>query len=264
MPLGSTRALPDALPPTAPRPARRPVAVLAIIVASWLLIACGSLSSPTASPSAPPATSSPAAASASASPTAVAWRDYAVEKPLPFTISLPASWEAIDPTQLADAGALAELKERNPGLAGVIDASVEQMRSGSIAFVGLDAASATEGRPFADNVNVVPPRGRLSTANWNRFVTESMVQVRTALKLAAAPRTTAIRLAGADRAVETNYGYELATPDGNRLRVGVQQYLILAGDRPFVLSLTTTQEDLAGRRDLFREIANRFRPSRGS
>lgn len=235
------------------------VAGAAAIAVTTLLAGCGSATRPpSASPSQATASASNAASS-SASPSAAAWREYEVEKPEPFTISLPASWEAIDPTQLGDAGALEQLKDRNPALAAVIDSSVEQMRSGSIAFVGLDAASASEARPFADNVNVVPPRGRLSAANWSRFVTESMAAVQQALKLGAPPRTTPIRLAGADQAVETTYGYELSTPDGSRISVGVQQYLILARDKPFVLSLTTTQDQLATRRDLFREIANRFR-----
>ena len=234
------------------------LAAAATIAVAILLAGCGSATrSPSGSPSGAAASSS--AASPSASPSGAGWREYEVEKPEPFTISLPESWEAIDPTQLGDAGALEQLKDRNPALAGVIDSSVEQMRSGSIAFVGLDAASATEARPFADNVNVVPPSGRLSAANWNRFVTESMAAVQRALKLRAPPRTTPIRLAGGDQAVETTYGYELSTPDGSKISVGVQQYLILARDKPFVLSLTTTQDQLAARRDLFREIANRFR-----
>jgi hypothetical protein len=191
---------------------------------------------------------------------AITWKDYSIEKPEPFRVSLPDTWQAIDASQLADSETLTKLEQQNPSLAGILRASIEQMRRGGISFVAIDPESAGAGRPFADNLNVVPPSGQVTPDKWAEFVRQSALGVQNALKLSQAPTATAAPLPNVDHAAELTYSYELAMPTGEKLTIAVQQYLILAGTKPFVLSMSTTQDQQSARRDLFTEIANRFRP----
>jgi hypothetical protein len=212
-----------------------------------------------------PATSPPAARTSvpSLSPTraaATTWKEYSVAQPEPFRVALPDTWQAIDASRLADDETLVKLEQQNPTLAGILRASIEQMRSGGISFVAIDPDSASGARPFADNLNVVPPSGQVTSAQWDEYVRQSTASVKDALKLAQAPPASAVSLPNATRATELIYTYELAMPTGERLTVAVQQYLILAGTKPYVLSMSTTQDQQATRRELFTEIANRFKP----
>jgi hypothetical protein len=208
-----------------------------------------------------PGASGPAVSSATASASAaISWKDYTVQKPEPFRISLPDTWQAIDASQLADSETLTKLEQQNPSLAGILRTSIEQMRSGGISFVAIDPQSASTTRPFADNLNVVPPKGQVTAERWDEFVRQSAIGIQDALKLPQAPGTTAVTLPNTQRAVELMYSYELAMPTGEKLTVAVQQYLILAANKPFVLSMSTTVDQQAARRALFTEIANRFNP----
>jgi hypothetical protein len=202
----------------------------------------------------------PSASASSSSLAAVTWKDYSVEKPEPFRISLPDTWQAIDASQLADSEMLTKLQQQNPNLAAILRTSIDQMRSGGISFVAIDPQSASTTRPFADNLNVVPPKGQVTTDRWDEFVRQSAIGIQQALKLAQPPRATSVSLPNAERAAELIYTYELAMPSGEKLVVAVQQYLLLAKNKPFVLSMSTTQDQQAARRDLFTEIANRFKP----
>jgi hypothetical protein len=245
------------------RPAASPNALMLLGLALSLMAASCVTGAPTSSPAA--TESSVATASESAVPSAtglaaITWKDYSVQKPAPFRVSLPDTWQAIDASQLADNETLTKLEQQNPSLAGVLHASIEQMRKGGISFVAIDPQSASTVRPFADNLNVVPPSGQVTPDKWDQYVRQSALGVQDALKLQQAPTATSVSLPNAPRAAQLIYSYELAMPSGEKLTVAVQQYLILAGNKPFVLSMSTTQDQQVARRDLFTEIANRFKP----
>jgi hypothetical protein len=236
-----------------------------VALAAAIVVACATSAPVTPTPSAPaptPAGSPGATGSPSVSPTAAAvtWKEYSVAKPEPFRVALPDTWQAIDAAQLADDETLVKLEQQNPALAGILRASIEQMRSGGISFVAIEPSSISSTRPFADNLNVVPPSGQVTSAQWDEYVRQSTASVRDALKLPQPPPANTVLLPNASRAVELIYTYELAMPTGEKLTVAVQQYLILSGSKPFVLSMSTTQDQQATRRDLFNEIAKRFRP----
>ncbi|MDQ3871568.1 MAG: hypothetical protein M3301_08150 [Chloroflexota bacterium] len=241
----------------------------AIVLASLALGACAT--SPPATTGAPaaanqaqetPAPTTTAAAPASPGGSAIAWVDYAIAPPGAFHISLPQTWQAIDPSQLADAAALDALKRQNPVMAPTIQQSVEQMRSGNIAFLGVDPSSASPAEPYPDSLAVARPDVGVGPDRWNEFVARNIDAVRQQLGLQQGPTTASVSLPAADDAVEAIYSYALTTLDGRRITIVAQQYLVRAGDRAFVLTLTTTGERAAVRRDLFREIANRFAPQR--
>jgi hypothetical protein len=240
---------------------------LACAVTLWSVARCTTAAPPTTGPlttasSVPSASESavPSASASSSSLAAVTWKDYSVQKPEPFRISLPDTWQAIDASQLADSETLSKLQQQNPNLAAILRTSIDQMRSGGISFVAIDPQSASTTRPFADNLNVVPPKGQVTADRWDEFVRQSAIGIQQALKLAKPPSATGVSLPNAQRGAELIYTYELAMPTGEKLVVAVQQYLILAKNKPFVLSMSTTQDQQAARRDLFTEIANRFKP----
>jgi hypothetical protein len=234
------------------------------------LFAC--TASPPASPgqanTASPAPATPAATTPAASPTATAsgtagaWKEYAVAAPGAFRISLPPTWQAIDPSQLADAEALEQLKRQNPAVAPIIQQSIEQMRSGNIAFLAADPASASLAEPYPDSLAVARPSARIAADQWRQFVEQNMSALREQLRLDQAPRPTAIEIPAADDAVEAAYTYPLTILDGRRITAVAHLYLVRADDRAFVLTLTTTRERADSRRGLFREIAARFAPER--
>jgi hypothetical protein len=243
----------------------KPSAGLAYVLTIASLATACATATPSASAPAPtgsslPAASESAAQSAGASPATVTWKDYSVQNPEPFRISLPDTWQAIDASQLADSETLTKLQQQNPNLAAILRTSIDQMRSGGISFVAIDPQSASTTRPFADNLNVVPPKGQVTPDRWDEFVRQSAIGIQQALKLAQAPSATAVSIPNTQRAAQLIYTYELAMPTGEKLVVAVQQYLVLANSKPFVLSMSTTLDQQVPRRDLFTEIANRFMP----
>lgn len=236
---------------------------------SLALVACATsppaspTPSPTASPAPTPAATTPAdSPSPTATGTAAAWKDYTVAAPGGFRISLPQTWQAIDPSQLADAAALEQLKRQNPAVAPIIQQSIEQMRSGNIAFLAVDPASASLAQPYPDSLAVARPTARVGADQWTQFVQQNMTALAQQLRLGQAPTATSTNLPGADDAVEAAYSYPLTILDGRRITAVAQLYLVRVGDRAFVLTLTTTSERADSRRELFREIASRFTPQR--
>ncbi len=239
-------------------------------LASLALVACAT--SPPTGPAptgkASPAPATPAATTPAASPsgtpsaTTGAWKDYAVAAPSAFRISLPPTWQAIDPSRLADSDALDELKRQNPAVAPIIQQSIEQMRSGSIAFLAADPASASLSEPYPDSLAVARPAAAIGADQWGRFVEQNMSALRQQLGLQQTPAPTRIEIPGTDDAVEAVYAYPLTILDGRRITAVAHLYLVRADDRAFVLTLTTTHERADSRRHLFRQIATTFAPNR--
>lgn len=221
------------------------------------LAACGEdVATPSATETATPSATATATATASASPTATpeTWQRITVDQS-GFSLEVPADWEELSADVLADEALLADLAERNPDAASVLEQGQEALENGTIAVFAFDPNAGDAG--FAANLNVInvgPVAESIEEAAESvAAAIEQQIPVTGPIEV----DTTALP---AGDAATVTYEWEIARPDGGATPVTVVQYAIVVDSGTgFILSMSAATDDVGGYDETFRHIAESFR-----
>lgn len=171
-----------------------------------------------------------------------------------FRLALPPGWQEVEPGRVDDS--LDQVREDNPELAEVIESQLSGSLSDLVRFFAFDTRSPTLAEQFATNVNVVvePLPGGV---DFDEYLDANLSQLRT---------VPGVRVSGEDevslpggRAAVITSTFTLNSPSGPK-DIAVTQYLLMRGDRGFILSMTTTPGHIATYRETFEQIARTFEP----
>ena len=170
-----------------------------------------------------------------------------------FTIVLPEEWQVFDAETIADSGIFSELAEENAELEAVFLQVEAALQSGQTAFIAMELGEpATDG--FAENVNIGASAYRGSVEDLED---ESVAEIEAGIPVSGEVESQIVELA-AHEAVRLQYGYALDTEDGTTLDVEVIQYLVVGDDASWVVTFSSTEEQIGNYEATFEESADSF------
>jgi hypothetical protein len=171
-----------------------------------------------------------------------------------FRLGLPPGWKPVSSGTVDSA--LESMREQNEELARAIEQQVSGSLSDLVRFFAFDTRSPTFDEEFATNVNVVVeplPAG----VDFEAYLTANLRQLRGVPGVTVSDEQ-AVDLPGGPAALIKSR-FTLNTPAGMR-EIAVTQYLMLKGNRGFILSETTTPKHEATYASMFEAIARTFQP----
>jgi hypothetical protein len=145
------------------------------------------------------------------------------------SLSVPASWVALDHRDVLSEQVLAELSRENPQLAPLFTA----LRSGSIRFLAADPKVRQR---FATNVNIVVSRAPAGL-DFNAYRGAIVAQLDQLPSVAGPIRTSVVTLP-TGKAVRVRYGLKLVAR-GRKFTTATLQYGFLRRGRSIVVTYTT-------------------------
>lgn len=172
-----------------------------------------------------------------------------------FRLGLPPEWQEVSPGDVDSS--LAELRRDNPDLAELLEGQLAGSLSELVRFFAFDTHSPTLAEEFATNVNVVVeplPAG----VDFPQYLDANLSQLRQVPGVTVALDDDNVALPGGRAAVIKSV-FTLNSPTGPRA-IAVTQYLLLAGSRGFILSMTTTPEHEPTYGSVWEQIAKTFTP----
>lgn len=170
-----------------------------------------------------------------------------------FTILLPEEWQVFDSETIADSGIFSELAEENPDLEGVFLQVESALQSGQTAFIAMELGEpAADG--FAENVNI---GGSAYSGSLEDFEEESVAQIEAEIPISGEVERETVDLE-VHEALRLAYGYPLETGDGATLEVEVIQYLVVADDVAWVVTFSSTSDQIGDYEATFEQSAESF------
>ncbi len=209
------------------------------------------------SPSTTDAATASARATREPSPSPSAEREleagWQVHQTADFSLALPENWQPIDAETLAEGDIFDELIEENPDLAAVLEQAESQIASGQVDFMAIElGAAAADG--FAENVNVSASPFRGSLSDLEEVAVEEIQGV---IPGARNVESGMEELPGGD-AVLLRYEYPLEGPGGGEIDVAVMQYMIAPDDAVYIITFSTTADEIDEYEVTFEAIAETF------
>lgn len=172
-----------------------------------------------------------------------------------YSIALPDGWVTASADDLKDSGVFDELAEQNPEARVALEQAKQGIENGSVSFFAFETGRRTARYGFATNVNVVnvPDPGN----DTPRQVADQMA---TALPLQIPGlqviRTDTLSLpAGEAALVESTWTLQQAS---GPIDLRLTQYLVLAGDTGYVLSMTSPNATADRYADVWPDVAGSF------
>lgn len=230
------------------------IGILALVLA-----ACGS--SPSGSPSASAAAGGKAnepsptpSASGGQGSVPDSWTVVNVDEE-GYSLALPEEWITASADDLADTGVFDDLAEQNPEARAALEQAKQGIENGSVSFFAFETGRRTERYGFATNVNVVnvPNPG---TATPRQVADQMASALPLQIPGLEVIRTDALTLpAGEAALVESTWTLQ---QESGLLALRLTQYLILAGDTGYVLSMTSPDASADRYADVWPDVAGSF------
>ena len=167
-----------------------------------------------------------------------------------FTIAIPETWKAVDPTSPGAQAAMNEMEQSNPNLRSAFATSALQLAEKGMALLAINPVADSQG--FASNVSVdAQPDLTYSSGD--------LVQIASALpgedaRLGATMTGTSYVSIGGHEALRASSTLPVTTPAGAHIEVAQTQYYSGANGFVYIVTLTGSDADMAA-------IAASFRTS---
>jgi hypothetical protein len=237
--------------PPLPPPTRRTGRTIAIVAGSVvvLLVVLGVIGAVAGTKKHDTNTHLPAGAAAVPvnSPTTPAGFTAFHSKADQFTIDLPNSWKAVDPSSPGAQAAINELAQSNPNLRSTFGQSALQLAEQGMALVALNPVVGSDG--FAANVNVVAkPDLTFSSGDLSQIAAALPTEL---AKLGGTVTGTSYLTLGGHEALRSTDTLPITTLAGTHLKVSQSQYFVGANGFVYAITISGTDPNLAA-------IANSF------
>ena len=169
-----------------------------------------------------------------------------------FSIALPEEWQVFDAETIAETGIFEELADENPDLASVFAQVQAAIESGQTTFIAMElGAPAADG--FAENVNIGESAYRGSLSDLEEL---SVAEIEAGIPVSGEVESEVVDLR-AHEAVRLQYGYSLDTAD-QTLAVEVIQYLVVEEDSAWIITFSSTADQMPEYEATFEESADSF------
>ncbi|MBI3977876.1 MAG: hypothetical protein HY331_06800 [Chloroflexi bacterium] len=198
-----------------------------------------------------PPTAAPASRSPTAPPAASGWTLYE-KRSDGFALALPAAWQQIDLDRETLGTAFAAVRSQNPDVADLLEDQARTLGGFTIRFFGYQLAS--DG--FAQ-ANVIPiPFGAETPLDFFEQVGVGLLESMPEIVKPVAVRRVALP---AGEAAELRYRLNATTATGQVRPVVITQYLMVKGEKGYVLTLLTTPGQAESYAAIFERIGQSFR-----
>jgi hypothetical protein len=169
-----------------------------------------------------------------------------------FNVGLPPGWTSVSTTD-ADK-AFEALKSANPQLANLVKDQLGGTLSSLIKLLAFDTKSPTLAQRFATNMNVVvaPAAG----VDIDTFVEQNLAQLRKTPGLTNVESRKLELPAG--QAGQVMSQLTVNAPGGAQ-QVAIAQYLVVNGEKGYIMSFSTLPTSMPAYVDWFQQIAETFR-----
>ena len=172
-----------------------------------------------------------------------------------FSVAIPKSWVQLSSADLAGMDAtFQQLQQDNPSFATMLDAAVEQIKSGTMPLMAIDLTSSPS--TFATNVNVITSSPE-STELAHLAATATAKTVETQLGLPAGSVKTAVVDVHGLTAVQVDYSASIAGASG-KIGFTVRQFAIFGTQHLYVLTLTSSTTAFSRFAATFKKIVDSF------
>lgn len=170
-----------------------------------------------------------------------------------FSVALPPGWKPVSTTS-ADR-AFETLKAANPGLANLVKDQLQGLNlSTLIKLLAFDTQSPTLAQQFATNMNVVvaPAAG----VDIGTFLSQNLSQLTKTTGLTNVSSSRLELPAGPAGLVKSQL---TVNAPGGAQQVAITQYLVVNGEKGYIMSFSTLPGSVASYADQFLAIAKTFR-----
>ena len=169
-----------------------------------------------------------------------------------FSLGMPPGWRSVSTTN-ADK-AFEALRSANPQLADIVKDQLGASLSSLIKLLAFDTRSPTLAQQFATNMNVVvaPAAG----IDIDTFLEQNLAQLRKTPGLANVESRRVDLPAGPAGQVTSQL---TVNAPGGAQQVAITQYLVVNGQKGYIMSFSTLPTSMPAYVDLFQQIAETFR-----
>jgi hypothetical protein len=158
-----------------------------------------------------------------------------------FTMDIPYTWKAVDPTSPGAQAAMNEIEQSNPGLRSSLAQSAIQLAESGMGLMAINPALGPDG--FASNINVVAkPDLTFSASDLSQIAANLPSEY---AKLGGTITGTSYVTYDGNRALRATDTLPLNTPLGTRINVTQTQYFVGANGFLYVVTLSGSDPNMA-------------------